>query len=57
MRPAADDDFVILIAKLDTCGFDKMSLILIYNYHCNHKQRVEINNSFSSWKKNLFGLP
>ena len=41
----------LLIAKLDAYGFDNKSLKLIYNYLSNRKQRVEINESFSSWEE------
>ena len=39
----------LLIVKLDAYGFDKWSLVLIYNYLSNRKQRVKINDSSSSW--------
>ena len=38
----------LLIAKLDAFGFDKKSLKLIYSYLSNRKQRVKINDSYSS---------
>ena len=41
----------LLIAKLNAYGFDNKSLKLIYNYLSNHKQRVKINESFSSWEE------
>ena len=47
----------LLIPKLDAYGFDKRSLILIYNYLPNRKQRVKINDSFSSWSEIFFGVP
>ena len=47
----------LLIAKLEAYDFDKRSLILIYNYLSNCKQRVKINDSFSSWSEILFGVP
>ena len=46
----------LLIAKLDAHGFDKKSLTLINNYLSNRKQRVKINDSFSSWGEVLFGV-
>ena len=46
----------LLIAKLDAYGFDKRSLILIYNCLSNCKQRVKIHDSFSSWSEILFGV-
>ena len=49
----------LFIAKLDAYGFDKTSLILMYSYLSNQrvKQRVKINDSFSSWSDILFGVP
>ena len=44
----------LLIAKLDTHGFDKKSLTLINNYLSNRKQLT--NDSFSSWSEVLFGV-
>ena len=41
----------LLIAKLEAYSFDKKSLI------SNRKQRVKINDSFSSWSEFLFGVP
>ena len=47
----------LLIDKLEAYGFDKRSLISIYNYLSNRKQGVKINDSFSSWSEILFGVP
>ena len=47
----------LLIAKLDAYGFDKRSLVLIYNYLSNRKQRVKIDDSYSSWSEILYGVP
>ena len=47
----------LLTAKLNAYGFDKRSLTLIFNYLSNRKQRVKINDSFSSWSEILFGVP
>ena len=47
----------LLIAKLDSYGFDKRSLVLIYNYLSNRKQRVKIDDSYSSWSEILYGVP
>ena len=47
----------LLIAKLDAYGFDNKSQKLIYNYLSNRKQRVKINESFSSWEETLYGVP
>ena len=46
-----------LIAKLDACGFVKSSLKLIHSYHSNRKQRVKINDRYSSWSEILFRVP
>ena len=47
----------LLIDKLNASGFDKRYLTLIFNYLSNRKQRVKINDSFSSWSEILFGVP
>ena len=47
----------LLIAKLHAYGFDKRSLVLIYNYLSNRKQRVKVNDSYSSWSEILFAVP
>ena len=47
----------LLIAKLDAYGFDKSSLKLIHSYLSNRKQRVKINDRYSSWVDILFGVP
>ena len=47
----------LLIAKLDAFGFDKMSLKLVRIYLSNRKQRVKINDSYSSWREILYGVP
>ena len=47
----------LLIAKLEAYGFDEKSLKLIYNYLSNRKQRVKINDSHSSWREILYGVP
>ena len=41
----------LLIAKLQTYGFDNDSLNFICNYLVDRKQRVKINSSFSTWSK------
>ena len=47
----------LLITKLHAYGSDKRSLVLIYNYLSNRKQRVKVNDSCNSWSKILFGVP
>ena len=45
-----------LIAKLDAYGFDKSSLRLVHTSLSNRKQRVKINDRYSSWSEILFGV-
>ena len=47
----------LLIGKLEAYGFDEKSLKLIYNYLSNRKQRVKINDLYSSWREILYGVP
>ena len=47
----------LLINKLHAYGFDKRSLVLIYNYLANRKRRVKVTDSYSSWSEILFGVP
>ena len=47
----------LLIVKLHAYGFDKRSLVLIYNKLSSRKQRVTVNDSYSSWSEILFGVP
>ena len=47
----------LLISKLDAYGLDRKSLKLVYNYLSNRKQRVKINESYSSWDQIVFGVP
>ena len=37
--------YELLIAKLHAYGFDERSLVLIYNYLYNRKQRVKVKDS------------
>ena len=45
------------IAKLEAYDFQIVALKLIYDYLSNRKQRVKINETFSSWKDIEFGVP
>ena len=45
----------LLIAKLHAYGLDIKSLM--YSYLTNRKQRVKINDTYSSWSEILFGVP
>ena len=47
----------LLIAKLHAYGFSLESLKLVKSYLSNRKQRVKINNTFSSWSNLLMGVP
>ena len=47
----------LLIAKLDAYGFDKNALKLVNSYLSNRRQRVKINDKYSSWSEILFGVP
>ena len=47
----------LLITELDVYGFEKSSLKLIQSYLSNRKQRVKINDTYSSWSEILFGVP
>ena len=40
----------LLIAKLDAYGFDIKSVKLIKQYLSRRKQRVKVDNAYSSWK-------
>ena len=46
----------LLLAKLNTYGFDYKSLKLISSFLSNRKYRTKTNSSFSEWK-HLFGVP
>ena len=47
----------LLIAKLKAYGFSKEALTLMKNYLKNQKQKVQINNKFSSEKDVIRGVP
>ena len=47
----------LLIAKLHAHGFEIDSLRLIYSYLVGRKQRVKIDNEYSTWQEILFGVP
>ena len=50
-------DHDLLIAKLSAYGLNFRSLKLVYNYLNDRKQRVKVNNSYSSLKCIRFGVP
>ena len=47
----------LIIAKLHAYGFDENALVLIYSYLKRRKQCVRINNSNSSFKDVVSGVP
>ena len=47
----------LLIAKLHAYGFEIDSLRLIYSYLAGRKQRVKIDNEYSTWQEILFEVP
>ena len=47
----------LIIAKLNSYGFNLTVLNLIHNYLTKRKQRTKINQSYSSWEDILFGVP
>ena len=46
----------LFIAKLKAYGFEADVLNLVYDYSSNRKQRVKINETFSSWKDIEYGV-
>ena len=51
------NNYELLVAKLNTYGFSKETLKLIFRYLNNRTQRVKINKTFSSWRELLYGVP
>ena len=47
----------MLIAKLNAYGFSLPALKLVHSYLSNRKHHTKINNTYSSWKEILFGVP
>ena len=47
----------LIIAKLNSYGFDLTALNLIHNYLTRRKQRTKVNHLYSSWEDILFGVP
>ena len=47
----------LLIAKLNSNGFDFNALKLIYSYLTNRFKRVRVNSSCSSWTEIIYGVP
>ena len=47
----------LIMTKLEAYGFHIDALKLIYNYLSNRKQRVKVNDTYSSWKDIFYGVP
>ena len=47
----------LIIAKLEVYGFRIDALKLIHDYLSNRKQRVKVNDAYSSWKDIFYGVP
>ena len=47
----------LLLAKLHAYGFSQQALAIICSYLSNRKQRIKINNVFSSWKDLILDVP
>ena len=47
----------LLLAKLHAYGFSKQVLTIVSSYLSNRKQRIKINDVFSSWKDLILGVP
>ena len=52
-------DYILhdLIAKLEAYGFHTDALKLIHDHLSNRKQRVKINDAYSSWKDIFYDVP
>ena len=47
----------LLIGKLHAYGLDMPPMKLLHSYLTKRRQRVKINNTYSSWSEILFGVP
>ena len=47
----------LLLAKLSAYGFSNSALRMMNSYLSNRKQRIRINDQFSSWSELLTGVP
>ena len=47
----------LIIAKLEAYDFQIDSLRLVHDYLSNRKQRVKLNETFSSWRDIEYGVP
>ena len=55
-KPFETINHSLLLAKLDTHGFSKISLKLMQNCFCSRQQRRSINDSYSDWAKIVSGV-
>lgn len=47
----------LLLAKLRVYSLENNAIKLIFNYLTNRKQRVKIENTYSTWKDITSGVP
>ena len=47
----------LIIAKMEAYSFQIDALRLVYDYLSNRKQRVKLNETFSSWRDIEYGVP
>ena len=47
----------LLVAKLHAYGVEIPSLKLLHSYLTKRKQRVKLNDTYSSWSEIIFGAP
>ena len=47
----------LLIAKLNSCGFNRNALKLIYDYLCDRLQKTKVGYSFSACLHIIYGVP
>ena len=47
----------LIIAKLEAYSFHIDTLKLIHGYLLNRKQRIKVNDAYSSWKDIVYGVP
>ena len=47
----------LIIAKLEAYGFHIDALKLTHDYLSNRKQKVKVNDAYSSWKDIFYGVP
>ena len=47
----------LLIAKLNSCGFNRNALKLIYDYLCDRLQKLKVGYSFSACLHIIYGVP